>query len=199
VPGTIDNDIFGTSYTIGFDTAVNTALNLIDNIRDTADSHDRAFLIEVMGRHCGWIALDTAIAGGAELVLVPEVKIEFEQIIQTLKTCIEKKKTSLIVIMAEGAGSAVDLEKKIIQAIPNLEIRGTVLGHVQRGGTPTAFDRLLGSRLGAHATHALLSGKSAIMSGFCKDEDVLIPFEDAVKKKHKIDESMIALINELSN
>jgi 6-phosphofructokinase 1 len=198
-PGTIDNDIFGTSYTIGFDTAVNTALSLIDKIRDTADSHDRAFLIEVMGRHCGWIALETALAGGAELVLVPEVETDLEQIVSVLQKCMDKKKTSLIVIVAEGAAKAEELEKSIAQKLPALEIRASVLGHVQRGGVPTAFDRLLGSRLGAHALHALLAGKSGVMAGICKDSDVLVPFSDAVKKRHGISREMIALINELGN
>lgn len=199
VPGTIDNDIFGTTYTIGFDTAVNTALNLIDKIRDTADSHDRAFLIEVMGRHCGWIALETALAGGAELVLVPEVEFSFEQVTQTLQRCIEKKKTSLIIIVAEGAARAEELEKKILAAIPQLEIRSSVLGHVQRGGIPTAFDRLLGSRLGALALHTLLAGKSGVMAGWKADKTVLVPFEEAVQKKHKINQEMLNLIFELGN
>ncbi len=199
VPGTIDNDIFGTTYTIGFDTAVNTALNLIDKIRDTADSHDRAFLIEVMGRHCGWIALETALAGGAELVLVPEVEFSFEQVTKTLQRCIEKKKTSLIIIVAEGAARAEELEKKILAAIPQLEIRSSVLGHVQRGGIPTAFDRLLGSRLGALALHTLLAGKSGVMAGWKADKTVLVPFEEAVQKKHKINQEMLNLIFELGN
>jgi 6-phosphofructokinase 1 len=156
-------------------------------------------LIEVMGRHCGWIALETALAGGAELVLVPEVEFSFEQVALTLQKCIEKKKTSLIIIVAEGAARAEDLEKKILTAIPKLEIRSSVLGHVQRGGSPTAFDRLLGSRLGALALHSLLSGKSGVMAGWKADKTVLVPFEEAVQKKHKINQEMLNLVYELGN
>ena len=150
-PGTIDNDLYGTDYTIGFNTAINTALDAIDKIRDTANSHDRVFFIEVMGRHSGYIAINCGIGGGAELVMVPETSTTIEDVINTLKAGRDRQKTSSIVIVAEGdvQGNAHEIAAKVSSHLPELDIRVTTLGHIQRGGDPSAFDRILASRMGS--------------------------------------------------
>jgi 6-phosphofructokinase 1 len=156
-PGTIDNDLYGTDYTIGFDTAVNTALEAIDKIRDTADSHDRIFFIEVMGRDSGYIAVQSGIGGGAELVMVPETASSIEEVIETLKGNVARNKTSSIIIVAEGdeEGGATAVANKVKEYVPKADIKVTNLGHIQRGGSPTAYDRILGSRLGSAAVEGL--------------------------------------------
>jgi 6-phosphofructokinase 1 len=161
-PGTIDNDIYGTDNTIGFDTAVNTALEAIDKIRDTADSHDRVFFIEVMGRDSGYIAIQSGIGGGAELVMVPETKTSIQDVIDTLKRGWNRQKTSSIVVVAEGdeEGNAIEISEKVKASVKQLkDIRVTILGHIQRGGAPTAADRILASRIGLGAIEGLINGK----------------------------------------
>src|SRR5207253_1546190 len=157
VPASIDNDISGTDYSIGFDTAINTAIEAIDRVRDTAYSHERVFVIEVMGRRNGFIALEAALAGGAEAVLIPEVPYSLLDMCTALRTAVERGKKSSIIIVAEGAARASDI-KVFIERNVGFEARYLVLGHMQRGGTPTAFDRVLALRLGAHAANRLLSG-----------------------------------------
>jgi 6-phosphofructokinase 1 len=167
-PGTIDNDLYGTDYTIGFDTAVNTALDAIDRIRDTASSHDRIFFIEVMGRDSGYIAVQSGIAGGAELVMVPEVLTPISEVVETLKQGWSRSKSSSIIVVAEGdsEGSALEVAEKIkSQVDENADIRVTTLGHTQRGGQPSAYDRILASRLGLGAVEGLISGQKNVMAG----------------------------------
>jgi 6-phosphofructokinase 1 len=167
-PGTIDNDLYGTDYTIGFDTAVNTALDAIDRIRDTASSHDRIFFIEVMGRDSGYIAIQSGIAGGAELVMVPEVLTPISDVIETLQQGWKRSKSSSIVVVAEGdeEGNATQVAEKIKKQVEgDVDIRVTTLGHTQRGGTPSAHDRILASRLGLGALEGLLAGQKNVMAG----------------------------------
>src|SRR5690606_4215025 len=166
-PGTIDNDLYGTDITIGFDTAVNTALEAIDKIRDTADSHDRVFFIEVMGRDSGYIAIQSGIGGGAEIVLVPETLTTIDDVINTLTQGWNRSKTSSIVVVAEGdeEGSAFEISQKVKKLIPEKDIKVTTLGHIQRGGNPSAQDRIIGSRLGLGALQGLLNGEKNAMAG----------------------------------
>lgn len=197
VPGTIDNDIPGTDFTIGFDTALNTVIDAIDKIRDTATSHERTYVIEVMGRHAGDIALWAGLADGAETILVPEVDYDMEDIIARLKRGHERGKKHSIIVVAEGVGSAIDFGKKIEEAT-QFDTRVTVLGHVQRGGSPSAFDRVLASRLGARAVELLIEGKGGrcvgIQSNKLVDHDII----EALAQKHTIDEDMYRLSKELS-
>ncbi len=200
VPGTIDNDLYGTDYTIGFDTAVNTALDAVDKIRDTADSHDRVFFIEVMGRDSGYIAIQTGIGGGAEMVLVPENPDSMESVIETLHADRSRSKTSAIIIVAEGEelGNAHYISKKAKEKLPHMDIRVTTLGHVQRGGAPTAADRILGSRLGLAAIEALIEGETNVMVGVVNDKIELTPFHDAINKKKPFNNDLIKMVNILS-
>lgn len=197
VPGTIDNDIPGTDFTIGFDTALNTVIDAIDKIRDTATSHERTYVIEVMGRHAGDIALWAGLADGAETILVPEVEYDMEDIIARLKRGHDRGKKHSIIIVAEGVGSAIEFGKKIEDAT-EFDTRVTVLGHVQRGGSPSAFDRVLASRLGARAVELLIEGKGGrcvgIQSNKLVDHDII----EALAQKHTIDEDMYRLSKELS-
>ncbi len=199
-PGTIDNDLYGTDYTIGFDTAVNTALDAVDKIRDTADSHDRVFFIEVMGRDSGYIAIQTGIGGGAEMVLVPENPDSIESVIETLYADRSRSKTSAIIVVAEGEelGNAHYISVKVKEKLPHMDIRVTTLGHVQRGGGPTAADRILGSRLGLAAVEALIEGESNIMVGIVNDQVVYTPFYDAINKKKPFNKDLIKMVNILS-
>ncbi len=197
LPGTIDNDIWGTDFTIGFDTAVNTALDAINKLRDTASSHGRVILVEVMGRHCGWIALTAGLAGGAEIILVPEEPFNQEDISKKLLESRAKGKQYSIIVVAEGAGSALALGQ-YIRANSGLETRVSVLGHIQRGGAPTAFDRLLASRLAETAVRALIAGKTDIMIGFRNNQCVEVPIADAVGKKKEIDPELYRLADVLS-
>ncbi|MFB9760051.1 6-phosphofructokinase [Ectobacillus funiculus] len=197
VPGTIDNDIPGTDFTIGFDTALNTVIDAIDKIRDTATSHERTYVIEVMGRHAGDIALWAGLADGAETILVPEVDFDMQDIIARLKRGHERGKKHSIIVVAEGVGSAIEIGKNIEEAT-SLDTRVTVLGHVQRGGSPSAFDRVLASRLGARAVELLLEGKGGRCVGIQNNKLVDHDIIEALAQKHTIDEDMYRLSQELS-
>ena len=200
-PGTIDNDIYGTDYTIGFDTAVNTALEAIDKIRDTAAAHDRIFFIEVMGRDSGYIGIECGIGGGAEMVMVPETKTSIEDVVRSLKG-LRKSKTSSIVIVAEGdeAGDASQIMEKVKRHFQNdeKEFKVTTLGHIQRGGNPTAMDRLLGSRCGMAAVEGLLQGESNCMAGVINDMVVYTSFEDCISKEKPLKSDYLKLQEMLS-
>ncbi|MEQ8560184.1 MAG: ATP-dependent 6-phosphofructokinase, partial [Cytophagales bacterium] len=199
-PGTIDNDLYGTDYTIGYDTAVNTALDAIDKIRDTASSHDRVFFIEVMGRDSGYIAIYTGIGGGAELILVPETETSIEDVKNTLQKSWDKKKSSSIIVVAEGdeLGNANDVAEKVKNVMPKFDFRVTNLGHVQRGGTPTAADRVLASRLGLGALEGLISGKTNVMAGVVNNKLVYTDFDDAINKSKPINPELLRLNTILS-
>jgi 6-phosphofructokinase 1 len=200
-PGTIDNDLYGTDYTIGYDTAVNTALDAIDKIRDTADSHDRIFFIEVMGRDSGYIAVQSGISGGAESILIPEERQTVDDIVATLKAGFEKKKSSSIVVVAEGdeEGHAANIADKIKATIDvPVDIRVTNLGHIQRGGSPSAYDRILASRLGLGAIEGLLDGHKNEMAGVVNDKLVYTPFHDTITKKKEINHDLLRISGILS-
>jgi 6-phosphofructokinase 1 len=199
-PGTIDNDLFGSDYTIGFDTAVNTALSAIDSIRDTANSHDRVFFIEVMGRNSGYIAIQCGIGGGAEMVMVPETATTVDDVIHNLKEGRDKDKTSSIIVVAEGEvhGNAHEIADKVLSELPELDIRVSTLGHVQRGGTPTAFDRILASRLGMAAVEGLVNGKKGMMVGIVDNQIQYTSFKIAISKSKPIDEDMLRMVKILS-
>lgn len=185
IPGTIDNDLAGTDYTLGFDTAVNTVVEAVDKIRDTAASHDRLFFVEVMGRDAGSIALLSGISVGAEAILIPETKTYLDKLIKTLQIGWHRNKTSMIVIVAEGdeAGGAYKIAEKVKEKLANIETRVTVLGHIQRGGNPTFSDRVLASRLGVAAVDALLNGRRQEMIGLVNNEVSYTPFSQAVKQQ----------------
>lgn len=200
-PGTIDNDLYGTDHTIGFDTAVNTALDAIDKIRDTADSHDRVFFIEVMGRDSGYIAIQSGIAGGAELVMVPEVLTPIAEVTEVLKQGWSRSKSSSIVIVAEGdeEGNAAQVAEKIKNRIGvDIDIRVTTLGHIQRGGIPTAYDRILASRLGLAAVEGLMGGQKGVMAGIINNEIVYTPFKDTIRLPKPINEDLLRMVKILS-
>ncbi len=199
VPGTIDNDIYGTELTIGFDTAVNTALEAIDRIRDTAASHDRLFIVEVMGRNSGFIASEVGLAGGAEVVFTPEFLFPMDQAVTQIKTAISKGKMSSIIVSAEGqkSGRAYDLAEAIRKK-SGIEARVCILGHIQRGGSPTAADRILASRLGASAVEALASGISGSMIGISGNKLVKVPFEEIYNGKRESSRELIDLAQILS-
>ncbi len=199
LPGTIDNDLYGTEETIGYDTAVTTALEAIDKIRDTAESHERYFLVEVMGRHAGFIALQVALCGGAEEVLVPEDPVDLKATCDRLHRGRKAGKTSSIVVVAEGAfpGGAPALAEEM-RKITGDDYRVSVLGHMQRGGSPTARDRLLATRLGAYAVRSAMAGETGKMAGEAGGEMVLVPFADAVGKKKELDRELLALARRLA-
>ncbi|AHL72413.1 6-phosphofructokinase [Bacillus altitudinis MN12] len=197
VPGTIDNDIPGTDFTIGFDTALNTVIDAIDKIRDTATSHERTYVVEVMGRHAGDIALWSGLAGGAESILIPEADYDMDEIIARLRRGHERGKKHSIIIVAEGVGSGVEFGKRIEEET-SLETRVSVLGHIQRGGSPSAFDRVLASRLGAYAVELLLEGRGGRCVGIQSNELVHHDILDILDKKHTVDQNMYRLSQELS-
>ncbi len=199
VPGTIDNDIFGTDLTIGYDTAVNTALEAIDRIRDTAASHDRLFIVEVMGRDSGFIAVDVGLAGGAEEIFIPEAPISVDQAIQKIQKGMSRGKSSSILIAAEGQkpGRTYDLAEQIRKK-SGFEAKVCILGHVQRGGAPTSTDRILASRLGAGAIQALLKGKSAGMVGLQSGQVTFMDFKHCLGKKKQVPTELIELARRLS-
>ncbi|SNZ11853.1 6-phosphofructokinase [Terribacillus aidingensis] len=197
VPGTIDNDIPGTDFTIGFDTALNTVIEAIDKVRDTATSHERTYVVEVMGRHAGDIALWAGLADGAESILIPEQPTDFNDVIDRLKRGQERGKKHSIIIVAEGVGSGFEFGKRIEEAT-NMDTRVTILGHVQRGGSPTANDRVLASRLGGKAVDLLLEGKSGRMVGIQNNKLVDHDILDILDQKHEIDLDMYKLSQELS-
>jgi 6-phosphofructokinase 1 len=195
IPGTIDNDIIGTDITIGYDTALNTALEAIDKIRDTADAHERLFLVEVMGRDAGFIALETSIAGGAELVLLPEELTNIEDVKSQLNNMLAEQKRSSLVVVAEGdeIGGAIKLADHIREDFPDYDMRVCVLGHIQRGGNPTARDRVLASRLGAAAVSIIREGHSGVMVGVVNNDVKITPLRVAVSRKKEINRNLVEL------
>jgi len=219
VPGTIDNDLAYTDYTIGFDTALNTACECLNRIRETSDSHERASLITVMGRNCGDIALNTALACGAEIVMIPEVKWSLEEVAERVKWGVVRGKRSMILILAEGALSSLtsDIGKicsehenlkeisvhhitasqiaMIIETLSGHETRSTVLGYIQRGGSPSAQDRLLASKLGAYAVRLMHDDISGVAVGVRGLKPISVPFEDVQKGKHAVDDGLNDLVN----
>jgi len=200
IPGTIDNDLYGTDLTIGFDTAVNTAMEAVDRIRDTADSHDRVFFIEVMGRKAGFIALQTGISSGATSIMIPERKLTLENLVESIRKNAQRNKLFNLVIVAEGNpnGSANTIEDIIKRNIPELDTRVTIIGHLQRGGAPTAVDRLLSSRLGYNAVIGLMKGENQVMVGIKNNHSVYVPFEDAITKHKEISDELIEMANIIS-
>lgn len=200
LPGTIDKDIAGTDFTIGFDTAVNTAVEAIDKIRDTADAHDRLFIIEVMGRDAGYIALHSGISTGAEHILIPEKKTSAEELIKSLQEKQTRKKLVNMIVVAEGEdfGGAEELAKMIKQRIPGQELRVCILGHIQRGGAPSCFDRVIASRMGYHAVECLLEGRFNVFVGIMKNNIHYIPLNEAVKKKQKISDEWMNIVKILA-
>ncbi len=200
VPGTIDNDLFGTDYTLGFDTAINTAIDCIDKIRDTAISHNRLFFVEVMGRDAGFIALSCGIAGGAEAIVIPETETNIDNLISILQNGWSHQKTSAIVIVAEGdeRGGAFEIAKLVKEKFDYYDTRVSVLGHIQRGGNPTVRDRILGSRLGMAAVEALLDGRKNVMAGLVNDELSFTPFANATKHHMDINKQMLKLVEILA-
>ncbi len=194
IPGTIDNDIFGTSHTLGYDTALNTVVECIDKIRDTASSHNRLFFVEVMGRDAGHIALNAGIGGGAEEILIPEAELGLERLLESLKKSKASGKSSSIVVIAEGdkIGKNVFELKDYVEAnLPEYDIRVSVLGHMQRGGAPSCYDRVLASRLGVKAVESLMEGKSNYMVGMMNDKVSLTPLLQAIKGKSEIDRELL--------
>jgi 6-phosphofructokinase 1 len=201
IPGTIDNDLYGSTYTLGFDTATNTVIEAIDKIRDTADAHDRLFFVEVMGRDSGAIALRAGISCGAEAILLPEKETAIEDLIENLKSGQSKKKSSSIVIVAEGDkhGGAYDIAKLVQKEVNIYDIKVTILGHLQRGGSPSAFDRVLGSRLGYAAVNALIKGETQMMVGLSANYIKLTTLEEALTQhEFKLEEDLMEMADILS-
>jgi 6-phosphofructokinase 1 len=201
IPGTIDKDIAGTDFTIGFDTAVNTAIEAIDKIRDTADAHDRLFIVEVMGRDAGYIALHSGIGTGAEHILIPERKTDVEAVLESLQEKEKRKKLVNIVVVAEGDdfGGGTDLANLIKERIPNFDIRVAILGHIQRGGSPTSMDRLIASRMGYSAVECLIEGKHNQMVGIMNNKMHFTPLDKAVKAKQKISDEWLKIVKILAS
>jgi 6-phosphofructokinase 1 len=195
LPGTIDNDLFGTDFTIGFDTSVNTAIEAVDKIRDTADSHNRLFLVEVMGRHSGYIALYTAIGSGASAFLIPEKEISISGLEEMLKKSLKRKKLFGLIIVAEGnnLGDSNEIAKQLKQIAPQYDIRVTTIGHLQRGGAPSHADRILASRLGYEAVNGLMGGKLNCMAGIVNNKITFTDFSESILKKKEPEESMIKM------
>ncbi|MCL6275512.1 6-phosphofructokinase [Muricauda sp. 2012CJ35-5] len=194
IPGTIDNDILGSTYTIGFDTAINTVVDAIDKIRDTASSHNRLFFVEVMGRDVGHIALNAGVGAGAEEILIPEQNLGLERLVDSLKRSKKSGKSSSIVIVAEGdriGKNVFELKEYVEEHLPIYDVRVSVLGHMQRGGNPTCFDRVLASRMGVKAVESLLEGKSNYMVGIRDNNLILTPISEAIKAHTDIDEELI--------
>jgi len=201
LPGTIDKDIAGSDFTIGFDTAVNTAVEAIDKIRDTADAHDRLFIVEVMGRDAGYIALHSGIATGAENILIPETKTDIEELIESLTEKEKRRKLVNLVVVAEGDdfGGANDVAEIIKHRIPSADIRVCILGHIQRGGSPSCLDRLIASRMGFHAVECLIQGKHNVMVGIVNNKMQYTPLDKAVKAKQKISEDWFRIVKILAS
>ena len=199
--GTIDKDIAGTDFTIGFDTAVNTAVEAIDKIRDTADAHDRLFVIEVMGRDAGYIALHSGISTGAENILIPECKTVMEEIITQLAEKERRKKLVNLIVVAEGDefGGANEVAKFIKEKLPHQEVRVCILGHIQRGGSPSCIDRVIASRMGYHAVECLMEGKHNVFVGIINNKMSYIPLDEAVKKKQRISEEWMKIVKILAS
>lgn len=199
-PGTIDNDLYGTDYTIGFDTAVNTALEAIDKIRDTANSHDRIFFIEVMGRDSGYIAIQSGIGGGAELIMVPETSTSIDDVIHDLNQGRNTEKTSSIVVVAEGdeEGGAMEVVNKVKSRLKGKDLKVSILGHIQRGGAPTAMDRIIGSRLGLAALEGLLGGKKNMMAGVINNRVVYTDFKECINTSKPLEQDLLRMVKILS-
>ncbi|SNB01300.1 6-phosphofructokinase 2 [Flavobacterium psychrophilum] len=194
IPGTIDNDIYGTSHTLGYDTALNTVVEVIDKIRDTASSHNRLFFVEVMGRDAGHIALNAGIGAGAEEILIPEENLGLDRLLESLKKSKTSGKSSSIVVVSEGdkiGKNVFELKDYVEENLPEYDVRVSVLGHMQRGGAPSCFDRVLASRLGVKAVESLLEGKSNYMVGLFQDKVSLTPLEQAIKAKSQIDKELL--------
>ena len=200
MPGTIDNDLFGTDTTIGYDTALNTIMEAVDKIRDTASSHERLFFIEVMGREAGFLALNGAIASGAEAAIIPEIATEVDQLSELIGNGFRKSKNSSIVLVAESelTGGATGLAERVKNEFPQYDVRVTILGHIQRGGSPSASDRILASRMGEASINALLEGQRNVMIGIQNDELVYIPFSKAIKNQKPINRDLLNTIKILS-
>ena len=200
LPGTIDNDLFGTDTTIGYDTALNTIVQSVDKIRDTATSHERIFFIEVMGREAGFLALNGAIASGAEAAIIPEIATEVDQLGEFIQHGFRKSKNSSIVLVAENelTGGAMGLAERVKNEFPQYDVRVTILGHIQRGGSPSATDRILASRMGEAAIHALIEDQRNVMIGIQNDELVYIPFSKAIKNQKPIKRELLNTLKTLS-
>lgn len=196
VPGTIDNDIFGTDYTLGYDTALNTAVEVIDKIRDTASSHNRLFFVEVMGRQSGFIALNAGIGAGAEEILIPEEDMGLDRLLNSLEKSRRSGKSSSLVVVAEGdktGANVFELADYVEKNLPEYDVRVSILGHMQRGGSPSCFDRVLASRMGVKAVELLLDGKTGKMVGVQNDKLVAVDLENAVKEHHKISPEILRI------
>lgn len=200
LPGTIDNDLYGTDTTIGYDTALNTILDAVDKIRDTATSHERLFFVEVMGRDAGFLALNGAIAAGAEAAIIPEFNTEVDQLEEFIKNGFRKSKSSSIVLVAESeiTGGAMHYAERVKNEYPQYDVRVTILGHLQRGGSPTAHDRIIASRMGVASIEALMEGQRNVMIGIENDKIVYVPFAKAIKNDKPIDRELVNVLNELS-
>ena len=201
IPGTIDNDIFGTSHTIGYDTALNTVIDAIDKIRDTAISHNRLFFVEVMGRDAGHLALNTGIGAGAEEILIPEENMGLNRLLESLERSEKSGKSSSIVVIAEGGKTGknvFEIAEYVEKNMPHYEVRVSVLGHIQRGGSPSCFDRVLASRMGVYAVESLLKGKSNVMVGIKEDDMILTTLNKAIKGKSEVNKNLIRVSDILS-
>ncbi|MDR0542248.1 MAG: 6-phosphofructokinase [Dysgonamonadaceae bacterium] len=200
LPGTIDNDLYGTDTTIGYDTALNTIMQAVDKIRDTATSHERLFFIEVMGRDAGFLALNGAIASGAEAAIIPEIWTEVDQLEELIKHGFRKSKNSSIVLVAESevTGGAMGMAERVKKEYPQYDVRVTILGHLQRGGSPTAVDRILASRMGAAAIDALMEDQRNVMIGIQNDTIVYVPFSKAIKNDKPINRDLLNILRILS-
>ena len=200
LPGTIDNDLYGTDTTIGYDTALNTILDAVDKIRDTATSHERLFFVEVMGRDAGFLALNGAIAAGAEAAIIPEFNTEVDQLEEFIKNGFRKSKSSSIVLVAESeiSGGAMHYAERVKNEYPQYDVRVTILGHLQRGGRPTAHDRIIASRMGVASIQALMEGQRNVMIGIENDKIVYVPFAKAIKNDKPIDRELVNVLRELS-
>ena len=200
LPGTIDNDLYGTDSTIGYDTALNTIINAVDKIRDTATSHERLFFIEVMGRDAGFLALNSALASGAEAAIIPERETKVDQLDELIRNGFRKSKNSSIVIVAESdvTGGANGLAERMHKEHPEYDVRVTILGHIQRGGSPTAYDRIIASRMGVAAIDALMDEQRSIMIGIVNNEIVHVPFTKAIKDDKPVNEQLLGVIQILS-
>lgn len=200
LPGTIDNDLYGTDTTIGYDTALNTILDAVDKIRDTATSHERLFFVEVMGRDAGFLALNGAIAAGAEAAIIPEFNTEVDQLEEFINNGFRKSKSSSIVLVAESeiTGGAMHYAERVKNEYPQYDVRVTILGHLQRGGRPTAHDRIIASRMGVASIQALMEGQRNVMIGIENDKIVYVPFAKAIKNDKPIDRELVNVLRELS-
>lgn len=200
LPGTIDNDLYGTDTTIGYDTALNTILDAVDKIRDTATSHERLFFVEVMGRDAGFLALNGAIAAGAEAAIIPEFNTEVDQLEEFIKNGFRKSKSSSIVLVAESeiTGGAMHYAERVKNEYPQYDVRVTILGHLQRGGKPTAHDRIIASRMGVASIQALMEGQRNVMIGIENGQIVYVPFTKAIKNDKPIDRELVNVLHELS-